>query len=176
MRLTRTFAAMLMALAGGAAQPAAADNSPPDFRIDLPAGLACPGFDLRIEAWYNPNRVQKIFTQGTDTSGKPVRMLDAGKGSTLLFTNLANGRLYWVQPNGSVDHVTFNPDGSSTWVTTGHYVIVFFPTDSFLANGAPAGPSTRQYVGQVVFFNDVDGTSTVQKISGRWNDICAALQ
>ena len=176
MRLTRTFAAMLMALVGGAAQRATADSSPaPDFSIDLPAGIACPGFALRIEGWYNPNRVQKVFTQGKDTNGNPVRILDAGKGSTLLFTNLANDRSYWVQPNGSVDHVTVNPDGSSTWVTTGHYVIVFFPTD-FLANGQPAGPSTRQYVGEVVFFSDANGTSTVQKISGTWNDICAAVQ
>jgi len=175
MRLTRTFAAMLMALVFGTAQRALADGTPPDYTIDLDPGIGCPVFALRIEIWANPNRVYREFV-GKDTNGEPVRYLDAGKGSTLVFTNLANSREYWVRPNGSVDHITVNADGTRTWVTSGHYVIVFFPDDSLLPNGEPAGPSTRQYVGQVVWIENVDSSWTVLKVKGTFNDICAAIQ
>jgi hypothetical protein len=68
-----------------------------------------------------------------------------------------------------VTHITFDPDGSSTWRTTGHNVLILFPSD------IPAGPSTTLTVGQVVFTVGVDQIFTVLKVGGASTDICAAL-
>ncbi|MFN8490788.1 MAG: hypothetical protein U0350_24565 [Caldilineaceae bacterium] len=48
-------------------------------------------------------------------------------------------------------------------------MIILFPTD------VPAGPSTTQYVGQVVYTVDAAGVFTLQQVSGQTTDICAAL-
>jgi hypothetical protein len=148
------------ALLGGASAATAADQT-----IDLPAGIACQDFGLRIEIT-GGNQVMKTFT---DKNGNPVRFLSAGKGSALTFTNLSTGASLSLMPTGSVSHITFNPDGSSTWMTTGHNVLVLFPTD------IPAGPSTTLTVGQVVFTVDTNQVFTVLKVSGVSTDICAAL-
>jgi hypothetical protein len=134
--------------------------------IDLPAGLACAGFDLRVEIWENANRVFKEFR---DKNGNIVRTLSAGKGSKLAFTNLSTNEMLWLRPNGSVEHVALHPDGSQTWTITGHNVLILFPTD------VPAGPSTTLYVGRVVFTVDTSGVFTLQSVSGTSTDICAAL-
>ncbi len=63
----------------------------------------------------------------------------------------------------------FNPDGSYTETLTGHNVLILFPTD------VPAGPSTTLYVGSVVFTVDLAAVFTVQRVSGKATDICAAL-
>ena len=164
-RLACVVAVTLIALVGGAA-PSLAAEPPPDLTIDLPAGQAC-AFALRVEIWGNPYRVSREFH---DKNGNVVRMLTAGKGSTLVFTNLGTGEQFSLKPNGSVEHVAVNPDGSQTWTTTGHNVLILFPTD------VPAGPSTTQYVGQVVFTVDLNGVFTLQSASGTATDICAALQ
>ena len=54
---------------------------------------------------------------------------------------------------------------------TGHNVIILFPTDF------PAGPSTIQYVGRVLYTVSADGTNTftLRQVSGTRSDICAAL-
>ena len=154
----------------GSAQPIAAPAPPPpppDLVIDLPAGVACAGFGLRVEIWGNPNRVYRQFI---DDNGNIVRQLSAGKGNTLAFTNLLTGKQLWLQPNGAVEHVVLNPDGSYTSTDTGHNVLVLFPTD------VPAGPSTTLYVGRVVFAVDTTGVFTLQSVSGTSTDICAALK
>jgi hypothetical protein len=51
---------------------------------------------------------------------------------------------------------------------TGHFVLIFFPTD------VPAGPSTTQYVGRVVYI-DNKGMFTLQSVSGTSLNICAAV-
>src|SRR3989442_5085073 len=48
-----------------------------------------------------------------------------------------------LSSNGAVTNVTKNPDGSETVVTTGHNILILFPTD------VPAGPTTTLYVGRV---------------------------
>ena len=148
------------ALLGGASVATAADQT-----LDLPAGIACEDFDLRIEIT-GGNQVMRTFR---DENGNPVRFLSAGRGSALTLTNLSTGTSLSLRPNGSVTHVTFNPDGSSTWRTTGHNVLILFPTD------IPAGPSTTLTVGQVVFTVDVNQVFTVMKVRGTSTDICAAL-
>jgi hypothetical protein len=137
---------------------------PPDQVIELPAGLACEDFDLRLEI-----RGGSQVKEFTDKNGNVVRMLSAGKGSALSFTNLSTGATFSLKSNGSAIHTTVNPDGSSTVADTGHNVLILFPTD------VPAGPSTTLYVGRVVFTIDTSGVFTLQQVSGKTTDICAAL-
>ncbi|HEY5979896.1 MAG TPA: hypothetical protein VIT41_09700 [Microlunatus sp.] len=72
------------------------------------------------------NRVYKEFTDG---SGRVVRTISAGRGSTLSFTHVLSGATVGLKSNGSVMKATINPDGSSTVSATGHNVIILFPTD-----------------------------------------------
>jgi hypothetical protein len=162
-RLACAVIATLIALVGSATQSIAAD--PPDQTLDFPAGLVCD-FPLHIDIWNNPNQVVREFK---DKNGNVVRMLTAGKGSTLVFTNLDNGKSLSLKPNGAVQHIALNPDGSQTLVVTGHNVLFLFPTD------VPPGPSTTLHVGRVVFTADSSGNFTVLEISGETTDICAAL-
>ncbi|WP_064603709.1 hypothetical protein [Photobacterium sp. J15] len=136
------------------------------FDIELPAGIACPDFGLGIDITPSDHRVEKEFT---DKNGNVVRLLSAGKGADLTFTNMYSGTELSLMANGSVAHTKVNPDGTSTVALTGHNVLIFFPTDE------PPGPWTRLYVGRVVFTVDVDGTFTLVKESGKITDICAVL-
>jgi hypothetical protein len=74
-----------------------------------------------------------------------------------------------LKANGSVTHVTNRADGWQEWIVTGHEVLILFPSD------IPPGPSTTLYVGRVVFTVDPAGVFTLQSVSGRSTDICAAL-
>ena len=138
-----------------------------DQTIDLPAGIACAGFDLRIEISGTVQQ-NKLFN---DKNGNPVRFISVGKGSALTFTNLQSGNSLALRPNGSGSHFHFNADGTLTVNATGHNVIILFPTDF------PAGPSTIQYVGRVLYTVSADGTNTftLRQVSGTRSDICAAL-
>ena len=156
---------MAAVLSYGSPATAADPTGPPDFTSDFAAGLACNDFDLRIEGW-GGNRHFKEFT---DKNGNVVRSLDAGTGSALRFTNLSNGKTFSTKSNGSVAHRRYNSDGSYTETDTGHNVLILFPTD------VPAGPSTTLIVGRVVFTVDSAFNFTVQSISGKTTDICAAL-
>jgi hypothetical protein len=159
---------MFIILTGSMNQSIAAGPSgPPDAVIDLPAGSACPGFDLRVEIWNNENRVVREFR---DKNGNVVRVLTAGQGSDLVFTNLSTHQTLSLAGNGAVEHISLNPDGSQTWVVTGHNVLILFPTD------VPAGPSTTLYVGRTVFTVAPDGVFTLQSTSGTATDVCAALR
>jgi hypothetical protein len=155
-------AATLVAL--GSAVPSTAVAA--DFVMDFPAGLACESFDLRIEGNTNSKQVYKEFY---DKNGNPVRILSAGKGSSLLFTNLATNATLALAANGSVTQIVPNGDGSQTWMMMGHNVLILFPTD------VPAGPSTTLYVGRIVFTVDISGVYTLQSTNGTSVDICAAL-
>jgi hypothetical protein len=156
--------AIIFVLAGvlGSGSPATADA---DVTFVLPDGTACAGFDLQVEIWGG----NQVFKQFEDKNGNIVRYLSAGKGSRLLFTNLDTDATFLVKPNGSVTHITVNIDESQTWSTTGHNVLILYPTD------VPAGPSTTAYVGRVVYTVGTDGVFTLQEVSGRATDICAAL-
>lgn len=137
-----------------------------DVAIDLPAGVACADFGLRIEITGQGTQVYREFT---DKDGNLIRTLAAGKGWDFLFINLSTDATFPLKGNGSVTHASYNPDGTGTFTYTGHNVIIFFPTD------VPAGPSTKQYIGRMVLTVDSDGVSTVQELSGKQIDICDAL-
>jgi hypothetical protein len=133
--------------------------------LDLPAGLACE-FGLQVTIDSSTHRVNKEFY---DKNGNLVRVLTAGKGDDLSFVNLDSGATLSLKGNGSVAHIAQNPDGTQTWRTTGHNVLILFPTD------VPAGPSTTLYVGRVVFTVDTSGVFALRSTNGKSMDICAAL-
>lgn len=152
----------------GSALPSTAVADPPEVTvIDLPAGLACAGFDLRIEITANPNRVYREFY---DKSGNLVRYISAGKGNDLTLTNLLTGAKLTLKANGSVEKTRINPDGTTISTAMGHNVIIFFPTD------IPAGPSTTLYVGRVVWTVDTSGVWTLVSTAGDSTDLCAELE
>jgi hypothetical protein len=130
----------------------------------FPAGIACD-FELAVDI-AGSDQHEHTFV---DANGNPVRMLSAGVGSQLTFTNLSNDATIALPANGAVTNTVFNADGSQTVTVTGHNVLILFPTD------VPAGPSTTLYVGRVVFTVGVDGVFTLQSTSGTATDICAAL-
>ena len=106
----------------------------------------------------------------TDEDGNVVRLLSAGKGFDLTFTNLSTNETVELPSNGSVMRTTINADGTSTVENTGHNVLILFPTD------VPAGPSTTLYVGRLVYTVDtVTGVFTLESTSGPTTDICALL-
>jgi hypothetical protein len=151
---------------GAAAPTATADV--PDFTWDLPMGVACPTFDLRLEGFVSDLRVSRTFY---DKSGNPVRMFAGGKGNVLRFTNLNTTASLTLRTGGSVERTGLAADGSiTTYTAMGHNVVIMFPTD------IPAGPSTKLYLGRVDFSIDAGGTWTMLSKSGTQFDICAALQ
>ena len=154
----------IAALGSGPSATAAGPVSLPDLVLDLPAGQAC-SFPLTVES-RDSTLVIKEFL---DRNGHLVRLIQAGRGAKLTFTNADTNAQFVADTPGSVTRVAFSPDGTQTWVTTGHNVLILFPTD------VPPGPSTTLTVGQVVFTVDVLGVFTVQKTTGNNTDICAAL-
>jgi hypothetical protein len=158
-------AGAMLALLGSAVPSAALAD--PDFVLDLPAGLACANFDLRLEVTENPNRVYREFY---DKSGNLVRYISAGKGNDLTVMNLFTGARLTLKANGSVEKTHFNPDGTITSTAMGHNLIIFFPTDN------PPGPTTTLYVGRVVWTVDTSGVWTLVSTAGNSTDICAELE
>ena len=160
---TRILAAGLL-VASAAAQAGGA----PDAVFDLPAGMACTAFAVRIELWAPDHRVNRTFT---DRNGN-LRVLNAGQGNTLVFTNLTSGAKLTVPTNGSVEHIANLPDGTQRWTVTGHNAIFWFPSDS------PPGPATIVYSGRVRFSIDpATGASTLLGVpSGTSFDVCRELE
>ena len=96
-------------------------------------------------------------------------MISAGTGFDLTFTNTSTGKSLSLRSNGSVTRTTFHPDGTRSVVSTGHNVLVLFPTD------VPAGPSTTLYVGRVTYDVAPGEVFTLTGASGRTTDVCAAI-
>ncbi len=178
MRRRMTLRLFMAASAVTAASVVGAPAAVADDTYDYPAGTACT-FALKIVA---TGRLTGLVDAGpasptTATSGGTL--LTAGRGRALTFTNGGTGESASVsaadsgtvslKASGSVTRTTRNADGSDTVSTGGHNVIILYPGDF------PAGPSTKLYVGSLVYRVDPDFTFTVQKFSGRATDICALL-
>jgi hypothetical protein len=128
-----------------------------------PAGEACKFFELRVDLAGGDKRVPPL-------DSNPVKMISAGVGFQVTFTNLSNNKMIVLPANGAVMQTVKNADGSQTVTATGHNVLILFPTDE------PAGPSTTLHVGRVVYtVDDATGKFTVTSTSGTEKDICAAL-
>jgi hypothetical protein len=152
--------ALASALSVGTAATAAADEP-----LVFPAGVACD-FELLVE-FTGGNRITREFT---DKDGNVVRILSAGKGFDLTFTNGDTDKTFELSSNGSVERTTINADDTLTVQSTGHNVLILFPND------VPAGPSTTLYVGSLVYTVDLTtGVFTLQSTSGPTTDICALL-
>ena len=155
-------ATSVLAMALGSASQVSADV------ISIPAGYACLDFGLTIEITPSDHYVVKEWKDEMDN---PVRLLTAGRGADLTFVNENTGATLSLMGNGSVSHTTYNPDGSQSVSAEGHNVLIFFPSD--LPSGV--GPSTKQYVGRVLYTVDAFGTWALQDVRGRTVDICGAL-
>jgi hypothetical protein len=161
-------AVMFAAVAVGVTQPAFAQGP-----LIIPAGVACPDFNLGIEATGGKLRVLEF----TDKNGDPVRKITAGKGVDLTYTNYGPdpdnpvaGESVTIKTAGSVENIVYNPDGTETHTATGHNGLILFPSD------VPAGPTTTQYIGQIVYNVDpATGVFTLLSTSGQERDICAEL-
>jgi hypothetical protein len=135
-----------------------------DSTVTFDAGTAC-SFPLQVDITGGPH-VNKTF-EAPDGS---VRILSAGKGSDLVFTNLATGATYTLSGNGAVSWLRVDASGSARLTLTGHNVVFYFPTDN------PAGPSTTLVVGREDIAVDLT-TFQFTRLSrtGNTTDICAAL-
>jgi hypothetical protein len=142
----------------GRADPAAGST------MTFDAGVACT-FPLQIDSTGAP-QVNKTF-EAPDGS---VRVLSAGKGSDLVFTNLETGDTYALSGNGAVQWTRVDADGSARITLTGHNIVIYFPNDT------PRGPSTTLVVGREVIAVDLE-TFQFTRLSraGRTTEICAAL-
>lgn len=152
-------AAMCVAALFATAQPARADQT-----TVLPADLGCT-FELQIKSTGGNLQTKEFY----DRNDELVRIISAGKGVLLTYTNTENGKSISFNTSGSVSNTTVNQDGTSTVRASGHNGLIFFPSD------VPAGPSTTQYTGTVVYNIDTNGTWTLVSTSGPAVDVCAAL-
>jgi hypothetical protein len=161
-------AALLVTVALTAAPPAVAADGP----LILPAGTGC-AFNLGISASGGKLHTKEFY----DTSGNLVRIITAGKGVDLTYTNYGTdpdnpvaGESVTIKTAGSVSKTVVNDDGTQTVTATGHNGLVLFPSD------VPAGPTTTQYVGRLVYNVDPKtGVFTLISSSGQQRDICAEL-
>jgi hypothetical protein len=163
MRL-RTAAATVFATAillCGAASTASAQ----EHDLVFGAGVAC-AFPLGLDGGEFPPE-RKTFT---DPSGNPIVVLSAGKSGAVTYTNLVTEETLTFPSRGTALRVTTRPDETLLLEFSGNVGILLFPTD------VPAGPSTTQINGRLVFtFNPVDGFTEVRKQVGHQIDVCAAL-
>ncbi|MGC5169800.1 hypothetical protein ACLQ2Q_04020 [Microbacterium sp. DT81.1] len=157
-------AALLAAAFSVAALPSAALAAEP-YDAQFPAGQAC-SFELGLNITSGGNMVEREFT---DREGNVVRTLTAGKGFGLTFTNVDTGAALSSRSNGFATRTVLNPDGSSTVTSTGHTLVILFPTD------VPAGPSTTLYVGRVTYTSTATNDFTITGSSGRTIDVCREL-
>lgn len=157
--------ALLAGILVTCALPAPATAAAEAYDIVVPAGIACD-FELRVTGAEDT----RVVTETRDDAGEVVRMITAGKGPGVTFTNTSTGARINLAGNGSVWKETFNPDGSSTVVSTGHNVLILFPTD------VPKGPSTTLYTGRVVYLSTADDAFTIVSVAGKTRDICAELR
>ena len=157
----RIIAAALLAvvLSTGALPAQAADTE------TFPAGIAC-SFELEMETAPGGHIVGREFL---DADGNVVRILRAGKGQALTFTNADTGESVSSRSNGFTQQISVHPDGTLTVTLTGHNLLIMFPTD------VPAGPATTIYSGRVVF-DIVGDVYTLRSTSGQARDICAELE
>ncbi|WP_432245680.1 hypothetical protein ACRB8A_04580 [Arthrobacter sp. G.S.26] len=170
----RRFAHTTLLAAALAAIPTAAGAVPPQpgtpmaesFSYDFPAGVACAGFDLRVDASGATGRVRELL----DRNGDVVRELTTGRGYDLTFTNLATNKTYFVRSSGSSQVTIPNTDGTFSSVIRGSALIILFPDDK------PAGPISYVIKGRSAFDLLANrSTFTSLEIQGRITDVCAVL-
>jgi len=155
--------AMVYAAAAIAAPPI--QLPPPDSPQSFDEGVACE-FPLGLDLSGSNFHLKPFF----DKNGDFVRVMIAGKGSRMTFTNEESLATLSLNAYGFSVKETSDADGIITDTITGHVLVIRFPSD------VPAGPSTTLYVGRLVQTTDPNtGVGTFQSFSGKQTDICAAL-
>jgi len=158
--------ALAVAMMFGPAGSSVASNPPIVF--DWLQGEACPNFGMHVEL--DVDSAHLTSRTFIDKNGNPVRFFLAGKNFAMKFVNTSTNATYNVRAEGSVQNIKLNPDGSQTWVLTGHTVITWTPPPP------PTAPATIRYVGRLVITVDSSGTLfTIASFTGQTTDICAAL-
>jgi hypothetical protein len=162
--LTTVHRAATIAVATGlavvaAAGPASADTS---WTLEFPAGMFC-AFPLTISGEGGQKTARELPAKDGD-----VRVLTAGKGQALTYTNAATGYHFSTRANGAVSWTIQHTDGSQTLRLMGHNVVLMSPTDVL-------GPSATVYTGRVVIEVDTAGVWEVVADNGTALDICAEL-
>ncbi len=158
-RVTAVAVVASATLLGASVGRAAADE------VSFDAGIACE-FPVTLESGADTRNVHEF----TDADGNVVRTILAGRGTAVTFTNDDTGATLSLKANGAPWSIVNLPDGTSTYTTMGHVVLILFPTD------VPAGPSTTLYVGRVVFdVDNITGVFTLKEARGTATDLCAAL-
>ena len=138
---------------------------PADKHYDLSAGLACPGFDLLVDLTKSQTSTKTFTTK----YGVKVRSIEAGKGYIRTYTNKTTGKkVVFPSKHFSAD-TTFDKNGLGTVTSTGHFGLIMFPTD------VPAGPSTTEYVGRVVYTATPANDFTILSVRAKAIDVCAKL-
>ena len=141
-------AALISAPAASAAPPS---GPPKDLIVDLVAGEGC-SFPLSVRGTDSKRHTKEFF----DENGLKVRIIEAGKGYNLTYTNTGTGKSISFKGNGSVTRTSIdNTTGFSTVTATGHNGLILFPSD------VPAGPTAVQYVGRIVYTVDEIGRAHV---------------
>lgn len=138
---------------------------PADQHIDLDAGLACPGFALHIDLTNSQTHTKTFTTKG----GVKVRTIEAGKGYDRTYINKTSGKRAFFPSKFFSADTTFNKRGLATVTSTGHFGIIMFPTD------IPAGPSTTEYVGRVVYTATPTNDFHILSVRAKAIDVCAKL-
>jgi hypothetical protein len=137
---------------------------PPSFTLKFAPGIACD-FELQVEGWGGNRRMAEY----KDEKGNRVRLLEAGPGTALRFTNIANNQTFSTDSTGALSQIRYNLNGSFTETDTGQSLLILYPT------AQPTGPSTRLISGSIVFTVDSRGIFYLQEIKGKTTNICAAF-
>lgn len=139
---------------------------PPDDLgpITLPAGQGCPDFALTVSGTNSQTRTVEYRK-----NGNLIRTTESGLGYDLTYTNAATGKSVVYGSDFLVTDTVYHGKGLRTVTSTGHFGIIMFPTDR------PAGPSTTQYVGTVVYSATKTDRFTIISEQGQETDVCAQL-
>lgn len=140
---------------------------PPDLPLTLlEAGKACPGFALTVKGTNSKTRTLEY----RDQKGTLVRTVESGNGYNLTFTNAATGKSVFYKSDSIRTVSVYHKDGTRTVTSSGHFAIIMFPTD------VPAGPSTTQYVGTVVYDATPTDDFTIKSVNAKSTDVCKQLK
>ena len=158
-------AAVLAAVAGSLTVTTSPVAAAEPLDVTLPAGIACPGFAVRVQA----SADERVLKEFTDAQGNVVRSIQAGTGSQVTLTNTTSGKSLSLPSNGAVSRTVHHADGTRTVTATGHQVLVLFPSD------VPAGPSTTLFVGRLVYTANAANDFVIVSSTGTSTDLCGEL-
>jgi hypothetical protein len=144
---------------------------PADLHAVLKAGDGCPGFALGLDGT-NSKTSTETFTK----NGVVVRTFQSGIGYRLTYTNLDTKKKVTFPAKFLTEETIFHRNGTRTVTNTGDFGLVMFPTD------IPAGPSTTQYTGTLVYTVHTIATPngpldifTIIETQATTIDVCAQL-